>query len=332
MNGRRIRSAYLAFILVASVLVHHAVSADNTTEYVTWAGIGPDKLASAWLIHRHIDPGAKIRFIETGETPTSGIAFDIPEIPPYVRDSKQTTFESLLSGFKIAHPTLKQISEIVYDIEVNFWGGKQSEASPFVENAFRGLQLKYGRESVPQSCYFGLFDTLFSHFEKNSGAIYSSALERELAHDRRCGSVKNTTVDSDKKYVAEWSPQEILGFIGAGDKVVFIDTREPDEFEEGHIPGAINIKLRDIGGELPPEVINADVVVPYCVKDFRGFEVAKRLKQRGVKTVGLMNPWGISGWNATGFPVAGTRGLKEHEALQRLQVCVNRPAECIKDV
>ncbi len=308
------------------------VFAASTTEYVTWTGIGPDKWSSAWLIHRHIEPGATIRVIETGRQPESGMAFDIPEIPPYFRDAKRTTYESLIAGFAVKNPLLKQIGGIIHDIEVNFWGGKQSVAAPLVESAFRGLQFKYGRESVPQSCYFGLFDSLYTYLDGSAGNIQISNLEQAIKHDSRCGSVKHMTADFDKKYVTEWKPQEILAFLNAGDTVVFIDTRESDEFEEGHIPGAINIKLRDISGELPLAVKNADVVVPYCVKDFRGFEVAKRLKDLGVKTVGLMNPWGIAGWKSVGLPVSGTRGLQPLEAIQKLEDCVKQPSECIKEV
>jgi rhodanese-related sulfurtransferase len=304
----------------------------DAAEYVTWKGIGPDKWASAWLIHRHIDPGATIRFIETGRQPASGVAFDIPDLPPYVRDSQRTTYENLLSGYRVENALLIRIGAIVHDVEVNFWGGEQSPASPFVEHAFRGLQLKYGRENVPRACYFQLFDALYDYMQTSKGDIAGAALERALQQDPRCGSLATTTTGEDRKYVAEWRPGEILGFIGAGDRVVFVDTRESDEFREGHIPGAVNIRLRDIGRVIPPGLEHADVVIPYCVKDFRGFEVAKRLKQLGVKNVGLMNPWGISGWKKTGLPVAGMRGFTEQEAVRKLDICVNQPAACVNGV
>ncbi len=322
----------LLFTLAILVGIEGAAYANAKEGFVTWKGIGPDKWVSAWLIHRHIAHDAKIRFIDTGKTPVSGIAFDIPGIPPYIRNTKQITYENLLSGYQLNDPGLAEISTIIRDIEINFWGGEQSVAAPLVETAFRGLQLKYGRQNVPKNCYFQLFDALYKHINENPGKIILSKLEQALAIGSHCGSVTNMTVESDKKYVAEWHPRKILGFLGAGDKVVFIDTREADEYEEGHIPGAINIKLRDIGRKLPPELKDADIVIPYCVKDFRGFEVAKRLKKLGVRNVGLMNPWGISGWKANGLPVAGTRGLQQQEAMEKLNACVNQPAKCLKDV
>lgn len=326
------RLIYRFLAVVTLTVICATVEAQNEAEFVTWDGIGPDKWGSAWLIHRHINPGATIRFIDTGTVPTSGIAFDIPDIPPYFRTSKHITFENLLAGYQLRNTGLQEINKIIRDIEINYWGEKQSQASPLVEKAFRGLQLKYGRESVPRSCYYDLFDALYQYIDKHSGSGAGAQLEQALAIDEKCGSVTRTTVESDKKYVSEWHLKQILGFLDAGDKVVFIDTRESDEFEEGHIPGAVNIKLRDIGKELPPEVVDADVVIPYCVKDFRGFEVAKRLKKMGVRKVGLMNPWGISGWKSSGLPVAGTRGLQDKDAMQKLKSCVTQPGQCVKNV
>ena len=71
------------------------------------------------------------------------------------------------------------------------------------------------------------------------------------------------------------------------------------------------------------------MVIPYCVKDFRGFEVAKRLKLLGAQSVGLMNPYGISGWRASGLPVSGTAALPDYEGARRLQACVEQPSVCI---
>jgi len=53
------------------------------------------------------------------------------------------------------------------------------------------------------------------------------------------------------------------------------------------------------------------------VKDFRGYEVAKKLRKQGINAA-IMNPYGIKGWIAAGLPVAG-RGLSESEALKQLQ-------------
>ncbi|WP_164833039.1 hypothetical protein [Vibrio mytili] len=45
-----------------------------------------------------------------------------------------------------------------------------------------------------------------------------------------------------------------------------------------------------------------DYIVPYCLKDFRGFETAKVLKNKGLKNVVLMEPAGFNGWRSAGLP------------------------------
>jgi len=300
-------------------------------QFVTWQGIGPDKWASTWLISRQIDPKTQVQFIEVGTQPTSGIAFDIPTIPPYIRTGTQTTYETLIGGYQLTDATTIEVGQIIRDIEIDSWGSSQSNISLYVEDAFRGLQFVYGREHVPANCYFELFDKLYRYLQNGADKENGPAIEQTLNQDRSCASAKQTPKIDDHKFVAEWRPEQVLNFIGAGDKVVFIDTRETDEFEEGHIPGALNIKLRDLDQPLPPEIKNADVVIPYCVKDFRGFEVAKKLKLQGIKRVGLMNPWGITGWKAVGLPVTGSKALNKKDAEIRLQKCADKPEGCIKD-
>ncbi len=297
--------------------------------YATWTGIGPDKWASAWLISHYIEPGADIKFLETNTDVKQAIAFDIPEAK-YKRTSEHTTYESLMTDYQQSDPVLNELGIIVRDIEILSWGGKQNPASSYVESAFRGLQFHFGREKVPESCYYLLFENVYRLLKNHQGEDYSY-FENELALNPQCANIKTKQTIDDNKYVAEWNTYEILNFINTGKKVAFIDTRETDEFEEGHIPGAMNIKLRDLDKPLPAAVVSADVVIPYCVKDFRGFEVAKSLKLQGIKTVGLMNPYGIAGWKKVGLPISGPQALSEEKAIEQLMSCAKQPDGCVKN-
>jgi rhodanese-related sulfurtransferase len=86
--------------------------------------------------------------------------------------------------------------------------------------------------------------------------------------------------------------------IKEGKKIVFLDTREPEEFAETRIPNAINVPLRHVNAELVASLRDADRVIPYCLKDFRGFEAAKMLKRHGLNNVVLMYPHGLKGWQS----------------------------------
>ncbi|MGZ8944049.1 MAG: rhodanese-like domain-containing protein [Methylococcaceae bacterium] len=123
---------------------------------------------------------------------------------------------------------------------------------------------------------------------------------------------------------------EILAQINRGAKVVFIDARESTEFEENHLPGALNLTLREVPDTIASRFKDADLVVTYCLKDFRGYELGRALQARGLQNVRLMKDHGINGWKKNALPIAGRLGLPEKEALARLQVCAQDKNQCLQ--
>lgn len=318
--------------MVALALLSGCVqsSAQPPSVFITDKGIGPDKWASAWLIAHHVAPGAMVEFRDANQGMAGGTAFDVPEAS-YKRTSRGTTFEALIAGYRIDKPSLLTIGAVIREMEIDGWSKSQTGIGATVEHAYRSLQMRYGRESVPAACYYQLFDALEQYLGARANPIDTRALQSVLAQEGDC-AFADPNAAQQNKFVPEWRTEEILAFLRAGKRMVFIDTRESDEYLEGHIPGAINIQMRDIDGPLPQVVLDADVVVPYCVKDFRGFEVAKRLKLNGVRHVGLMNPYGISGWRKVGLPVAGPNDFPEEMAADKLKECVATPKSCVKNV
>jgi ArsR family transcriptional regulator len=84
--------------------------------------------------------------------------------------------------------------------------------------------------------------------------------------------------------------------------VTVLDVRPEDEFALGHLPGALNIPLRDLERrltELPPgkEVV-AYCRGPYCVL---AFEAVAKLRARGFTVRRLED--GFPEWKAAGHPV-----------------------------
>jgi phage shock protein E len=110
--------------------------------------------------------------------------------------------------------------------------------------------------------------------------------------------------------------EQLLAALLAGRKVLFLDTREDAEFREGHIPGARTLRLRDVAQADVDALAQYEFIVPYCLKDFRAFEVARALMARGLTQVVLMEPAGLQGWRALGLPLA-TQPL-ESGAVQTL--------------
>ncbi len=112
---------------------------------------------------------------------------------------------------------------------------------------------------------------------------------------------------------------DVAEMIRLGSRVVLVDVREEPEYAEYHIPGALLAPVRQLH-DIPLETFrNADLVLPYCYKDLRGFEAARVLERRGVGNLGLFEGFGIRAWEKAGLPTAGTySGLDEAAATRQL--------------
>jgi rhodanese-related sulfurtransferase len=67
---------------------------------------------------------------------------------------------------------------------------------------------------------------------------------------------------------------------------IILDVRRPDEYAEGHIPGAINVPNEDIGtsdiAELPDK---AQLILVYCRSGRRSKEAAAKLVKLGYTNI-----------------------------------------------
>ena len=81
----------------------------------------------------------------------------------------------------------------------------------------------------------------------------------------------------------------------ADDGHVIVDVRRQDEYDGGHIPGAILIPNESIGAEPPAELPDMDqVILVYCRSGRRSKEAAQKLFDMGYRNVyefGGINDW-----------------------------------------
>ena len=87
--------------------------------WVTRRGIKVDRIGSAWLIRKAIDPGARFKFVDpTGYVPEPGeLRFDMFD-GEYTHEGPRCTFETLLARFDLADdPALAALGEIVHDVD-----------------------------------------------------------------------------------------------------------------------------------------------------------------------------------------------------------------------
>ncbi|WP_437281558.1 chromate resistance protein ChrB domain-containing protein [Sorangium sp. So ce375] len=109
--------------------------------WVTRKNVHVDRIASAWLIGRFLDPEACFKLVSgKGYTPEPGeLRFDMFEAE-FTHEGDRCTFEVLLDRFALADPALRLIAEIVHDIDLKDAKFNRPER-PGVECLVNGLAM-----------------------------------------------------------------------------------------------------------------------------------------------------------------------------------------------
>jgi rhodanese-related sulfurtransferase/DNA-binding transcriptional ArsR family regulator len=85
--------------------------------------------------------------------------------------------------------------------------------------------------------------------------------------------------------------------------VTVLDVRPPEEYAQGHIPGALNIPLDRLESRVGELSSDREIVAycrgPWCVLSF---EAVARLRKAGIKARRLVD--GLPEWRRAGLPVA----------------------------
>ena len=85
--------------------------------WVTRARPGVDRVTSAWLIRRFIDPKAKFAFAVENQKLPDGVPFDMYE-GGFGHRGEDCTFETLLKAFHIRNKKEERWPEIVHDADL----------------------------------------------------------------------------------------------------------------------------------------------------------------------------------------------------------------------
>lgn len=97
----------------------HGVSSTDPAGYrgrtwVTRPRPHVDRLASAWLLRRFVDPEAVIRY---GEPREGEVSFDLPGAD-FGHSGNLCTFETILAAFRLDDPALRALAAIVHEIDL----------------------------------------------------------------------------------------------------------------------------------------------------------------------------------------------------------------------
>jgi hypothetical protein len=134
--------------------------------WVTRTGIHVDRMASAWLIRRFIDPRAKLKFVATREYrhQPGELRFDMFE-GEFTHQGELCTFEVLLDRFGLEDPALRPIAEIVHDIDLKDQRHGRPENAG-LEHLIQGIALAHEEDEVRLQRSSAVLDDLYEYFRR----------------------------------------------------------------------------------------------------------------------------------------------------------------------
>jgi hypothetical protein len=132
--------------------------------WVTRRGIQVDRMASAWLIRRFIDPQARFKFVPArGYRPEPGeLRFDMYQAE-YTHEGELCTFQVLLGRFGLGDPALAAMGEVIRDIDCkdSKHGRAETAGVAALVDAIAGSE---SDDAARISRSAAVFDGLLQHF------------------------------------------------------------------------------------------------------------------------------------------------------------------------
>jgi len=133
--------------------------------WVTRSGIKIDRIASAWLVRRFIDPSARFRFVnpQTWKRKEGEVAFDMTG-GDYTHEGDHCTFETIASSFALRDRALQKIAEIVHDIDLKDEKYGRAEAAG-IRQLLDGIIAANPADEERMEHGFAMLDALYRSFQ-----------------------------------------------------------------------------------------------------------------------------------------------------------------------
>src|SRR5437868_623374 len=134
--------------------------------WVTRTGIHVDRMASAWLIRRFIDPEARFKFVTAREYrhKPGELRFDMFD-GEFTHRGELCTFEVLLARFEITDAALRAIAEIVHDIDLKDEKYGRPDNAGF-EHLINGIAMAHPEDEVRLQRASFMLDDLYEYFKR----------------------------------------------------------------------------------------------------------------------------------------------------------------------
>ena len=136
--------------------------------WVTRKGIHVDRMASAWLVRRFIDPTARFKFVPAkGYKPLADeLRFDMFEAE-FTHEGDRCTFEVLIERAGLNDLALGPIAEIVHDIDLKDSKFARQE-SLGIERLIAGIAMAHKDDENRLARGAAVFDDLYEYFKRKS--------------------------------------------------------------------------------------------------------------------------------------------------------------------
>ncbi len=123
-----------------------------------------DRLASAWIIQKFVDPQAKFIWLEhPNDCPNDALGFDFDDAQ-FTHINNLVTFEVLMHSFELQNPALNKIAEIVHFLDV---GGNEPAEALGIEKILQGLRSTITNDDQLLYLSNHIFDGLYADFQRN---------------------------------------------------------------------------------------------------------------------------------------------------------------------
>ena len=104
--------------------------------------------------------------------------------------------------------------------------------------------------------------------------------------------------------IREIAPSEVKAMLERGDSCVYLDVREPNEYNLGHLPGAVHVPRALLESRIESAVPRDAQIVVYCSAGVRSASAAAALEAMGYGDVCSM-AGGLREYVPIGGPIEG---------------------------
>ena len=134
--------------------------------WVTRRGVKVDRIASAWLVRRFVDPRARFRFVDPKDAVRRAgeLRFDMVD-GDFTHEGERSTFETLVLRAGIKDRAVSKIAEIVHDIDLKDGKYGRPETSG-VHRMIEGIIAGHPGDEARVKRGAALFDDLYVSFER----------------------------------------------------------------------------------------------------------------------------------------------------------------------